>query len=321
MKKILTPLLLPLLILADEKRHDSEKKPMDAVNPGFITEPIIPTPECTLDDSARFFKVGSSIEDPKYTVYFKYEVVMEKGSSEDLALVLGRVESKVVKLVLPSLFDACPSPTVPDNRKRRIQMDSNSVDKNLAGLSSFPEDVVLENEVCIVNEDSEGICTPIEGGITFYTNLTDEESVAILQSKIEESVKESLISSDTTWTDVSEDIVSVSWVDQDDQDENIIGKAETLKIADKSNGSILAATLVPVGVAAIALFAFLKHKNKPQSSFDMTNRDVDSLGNDDEDVFEVDSWKANSFVNNFKSGVVQFNMDESGNIESSLEQV
>jgi len=151
--------------------------------------------------------------------------------------------------------------------------------------------------------------------------LTDEESVAILQSKIEESVKESLISSDTTWTDVSEDIVSVSWVDQDDQDENIIGKAETLKIADKSNGSILAATLVPVGVAAIALFAFLKHKNKPQSSFDMTNRDVDSLGNDDEDVFEVDSWKANSFVNNFKSGVVQFNMDESGNIESSLEQV
>lgn len=151
--------------------------------------------------------------------------------------------------------------------------------------------------------------------------MTDEESVAILQSKIEESVKESLISSDTTWTDVSEDIVSVSWVDQDDQDENIIGKAETLKIADKSNGSILAATLVPVGVAAIALFAFLKHKNKPQSSFDMTNRDVDSLGNDDEDVFEVDSWKANSFVNNFKSGVVQFNMDESGNIESSLEQV
>ena len=151
--------------------------------------------------------------------------------------------------------------------------------------------------------------------------MTDEESVAILQSKIEESVKESLISSDTTWTDVSEDIVSVSWVDQDDQDENIIGKAETLKIADKSNGSILAATLVPVGVAAIALFAFLKHKNKPQSSFDMTNRDVDSLGNDDEDVFDVDSWKANSFVNNFKSGVVQFNMDESGNIESSLEQV
>ena len=151
--------------------------------------------------------------------------------------------------------------------------------------------------------------------------MTDEESVAILQSKIEESVKESLISSDTTWTDVSEDIVSVSWVDQDDQDENIIGKAETLKITDKSNGSILAATLVPVGVAAIALFAFLKHKNKPQSSFDMTNRDVDSLGNDDEDVFEVDSWKANSFVNNFKSGVVQFNMDESGNIESSLEQV
>ena len=151
--------------------------------------------------------------------------------------------------------------------------------------------------------------------------MTDEESVAILQSKIEESVKESLISSDTTWTDVSEDIVSVSWVDQDDQDENIIGKAETLKIADKSNGSILAATLVPVGVAAIALFAFLKHRNKPQSNFDMTNREVDSLGNDDEEVFDVDSWKANSFVNNFKSGVVQFNMDESGNIESSLEQV
>ena len=151
--------------------------------------------------------------------------------------------------------------------------------------------------------------------------MTDEESVAILQSKIEESVKESLISIDTTWTDVSEDIVSVSWVDQDDQDENIIGKAETLKIADKSNGSILAATLVPVGVAAIALFAFLKHRNKPQSNFDMTNREVDSLGNDDEEVFDVDSWKANSFVNNFKSGVVQFNMDESGNIESSLEQV
>lgn len=152
--KILTPLLLPLLILANEKRHDSEKKPMDAVNPGFITEPIIPTPEssltipeCTLDDSAGFFKTGSSIEDPlNYTVYFKYEVVMEKRSSEDLAPVLGRVESKVVKLVLPSLFDACPSPTVPDNRKRRIQINSNSVEKNLAGLSSFPEDVVLRNE-------------------------------------------------------------------------------------------------------------------------------------------------------------------------------
>jgi len=338
---ILIPLLLPLLILvdADSTRHESGFLGHDAVNPGFTTESIIPAPEsiipipesssipeCTLDDSAGFFKDGSSNKDSlnKQIVVFFYQIVMYQGSSEDIDLVLGRVESKVMKLVLPSLFDACPTLlSLPGNRKKRILIDSNSLLTNLAGLSSSPKDV-KSDEGCKPNEDSDDKCTLIKGGFTIHTDLDDLKSVAILQSQIEKQIKESLDNSGSTWTDVSKDIVSVSWVDEDYEVDNIVKiksleSGETLKT--KSNSSILAATLVPVGVAAIALFAFLKQRSKSQSSLDMTNREIGSLGSDDEDAFEVDSWKAHSFDNNFKSGVVQFEMDESGNIESNLQKV
>jgi hypothetical protein len=167
---------------------------------------------CRTTDSGVF----GEIDGEPLVVSFNYAVELVEGTSESefKSLVLPDLEIAMNDAILPTLFPECSTTA----RRRRVSFTNRHLMGTIAGISTRPFDSIENDIECTGNN-----CHGLFGALTVFISTTRRRSMqeASHTANVRKALKDSM--DNGAFNDVSESIISVTWVD-DGLDETPVEK-------------------------------------------------------------------------------------------------
>eukprot|EP00557_Chaetoceros_sp_GSL56_P014101 CAMPEP_0176483272 /NCGR_PEP_ID=MMETSP0200_2-20121128/3830_1 /TAXON_ID=947934 /ORGANISM="Chaetoceros sp., Strain GSL56" /LENGTH=335 /DNA_ID=CAMNT_0017879663 /DNA_START=153 /DNA_END=1160 /DNA_ORIENTATION=+ len=194
-----------------------------------------PTNPCTENTDGSFGNTSTTA----IQVIYNFEMVTV--SNTDVESTLSALEDDISSAVAGSGIVSCM-------RRRKLR-------RKLAvtGLSSSPQDKVLDEECSLVEDVGTGNCNVIEGRLTVYVDGNSDQVTSDVKSVIKNGMEDGHFASS------SDDIIQLVYFEADDaiQPDDSIQPPPDNNLESKTKGGVGATPFIASGACALALIGFI----------------------------------------------------------------
>ena len=270
----------------------SSTSPMAIPTVTTPVDPSRPTPnpagarECHLDPDGFFGSIGQS----EVVISFRYE--LETSASIDTKRTILSLERSFNSAILPEIFSKiCVHPRgQPDGRQLATIVHA-------TGISTKPDDSILQSAVCGHSNDGTNVCRVVQGGLTIYVDDGADE----VESQIIGIIKGGMSNDD--FLSAAKGIKRVTFLETAPDRNAATGtdKSPTASPPSRPNLNILYGVLAALAAIALAILAVVvwrrQHEQEDGDNSDQHEEGVPEYIEADPDV-DFDAEIITAIANN-----------------------